>query len=137
MAERLTAEAYIRTRVTDGRTIKIGEVCEVCGCTRQNVYQIVERSTDLIISNGMILYTKNNVFLKKMMDFGMKIDGDFLTGAIKYATSPNFDPDSIFSEEGFPVDEDGNGLKTVLQALVVALTCDLPFTMTLTLGNDL
>lgn len=137
MASGLTAEQYIRTRVTDGRTVKVGEVCEVCNCTRQNVYQIVDRSNDLIIMNGTVLYTKNNKFLKLMMDYGVKVEGDFLTRAIEFSTRKDFDPDSIFGSEGFPVDADGAGLKTVLQALIVALTCDLPFTMTLELGNKL
>ncbi len=130
----MNAIHFINDKVKRGEGVKVRTVVEKCGVTRQRVYQLVAESDDLIVTNGTIMHVRNSKFLKKVQEFGVRVDSDMLTKAIEFSLHEDFDHTQIFGQT-FPVDSHGTGLLLVLQAFFVALSCDVPFTVRMEIGN--
>lgn len=127
-----TVERYIRKEIDKNGSVRIGDVVEVCDCSRQYVYSLVNRKHDLLVTNGLIIKVYQGRFLQSLLSYGVKIEPELLSKAIEFGEQENFDLRTIY-DKPFEVDSDGVGLLRVIQALLIAISKDLPFKMTLEL----
>ena len=129
---RLNVDSFIYREIERVGSVRVGTVVDVCGCSRQHVYRLVDRSPDLIISEGVIIKVHQGKFLQALIGWGVKVEPELLSKAIEFAEQENFDLRSVY-EKPFIVDSEGVGLLRLIQALLVAISKDLPFKMTLEL----
>lgn len=123
---------YINAEIEEHGSVRVGQVLKIMGCSRQYVYRLVERSKNLVVSNGVIIRVHQGKFIQSMIGWGLRIDPELLSKAIEFAEQENFDLSSVY-DRPFSVDSEGVGLLRVIQALIIACSRDLPFKMTLEL----
>lgn len=113
-------------------SVKVGKVVDVCEVSRQYVYRVVNRHPEWMITQGVIIKVHQGNFLQALIGWGVTIEPELLSKAIEFAEREDFDLRTVY-EKPFIVDEDGVGLLRVIQALLIAVSRDLPFKMTLEL----
>lgn len=128
----MNVEGILRQELIENSGYKVSYYADRLDVARSSIYRAAETSKDIVILGGNVFLVRNNKFLSIMASHGVTVEGETVAKAIAFSRDRTFDPHSVFGLK-FETDHEGNGILKMIQAFLIALSFDLPFTMELEL----